>query len=466
MNLLTCNNSDYVSVWFQAEQGMKADYSYSEGHSKTYLFPVGDVVDFWVSLLDISQQELIKPKLVFSQRAYELLKDKIQGSVVTQINGPDQTFYHIHPPLKEPVLDAEGNMDWDQTAKLFSEDVLCLRFSGERPYDMFVSEAFRQLVEEHQLLGFEFMDQDDNIYPGSADKAFIKAWKKQLRERKQALASIPVELFHPQPQTAFTQADYLNLIEQLGQQFTQAGLSRIWPEIKETSQYSIRIQPEAIEDHKIMLGQSKWGGQPDLPPKVKWSKFKNSEGDLLHFVGQLNFAEFKHLDLNNQFPDQGILYIFCDNHPNQSLGPWPCRGHFAVHYYEGDMSLLKRHDFPNRLDPSTLSASCKLSFTPEVSITHWNHAANRRIAMTNEESHLFKQFDDCEKESHKLLGYPDHPMDATAFEDYGLLLLQVDSSQLTQMDWAEASGRLHFFIQAKDLAAKRFNKTMLVVTYT
>lgn len=73
--------------------------------------------------------------------------------------------------------------------------------------------------------------------------------------------------------------------------------------ISQSLGYSIVITTKTLEEESFPLGASKIGGNPHLPDNLQWPK--NHQ-----FIAQLNIAEFKHLDIEDLFPDKGIFYFF------------------------------------------------------------------------------------------------------------------------------------------------------------
>jgi Domain of unknown function (DUF1963) len=105
---------------------------------------------------------------------------------------------------------------------------------------------------------------------------------------------------------------------------------KVTPEILSKSlSYFIEIDEKEISEEDIPLGSSKMKGLPHLPNANFWPK-------ATYFLAQLNIAEFKKYDIENVFPDQGILYFF-DN----------IEGEFIVKYHDGPMSDLKIIDYPD-----------------------------------------------------------------------------------------------------------------------
>lgn len=62
-----------------------------------------------------------------------------------------------------------------------------------------------------------------------------------------------------------------------------------------------------INPRGIKVGQSKFGGKPDLPLDTEWPKY---DKEPMVFLGQLNINDFKKLDVENILPSSGIIYFF------------------------------------------------------------------------------------------------------------------------------------------------------------
>ncbi|AOP36606.1 hypothetical protein A0128_21650 [Leptospira tipperaryensis] len=104
----------------------------------------------------------------------------------------------------------------------------------------------------------------------------------------------------------------------------------VTPEIlSKALSYFIEIDEKEVSEEEIPLGSSKMKGLPHLPDPGFWPK-------ATYFFAQLNVAEFKKYDIENLFPDQGILYVF-DN----------IEGEFTLKFYEGPISNLKITDYPD-----------------------------------------------------------------------------------------------------------------------
>jgi uncharacterized protein YwqG len=258
-------------------------------------------------------------------------------------------------------------------------------------------------------------------------------------------------------------------------------LEKLGPELR----HSIRLETEEYNEKELKLGQSKIGGKPDLPESISWQK--DSDGNLLAFIAQINLAEVTDLDAEKILPKTGILYFFYDA-LQEACGYEMSEkeaNRFRVLYFDGDLNILKRTNYPKDLGKEARFSVNKITAKQEINIPYSDF--------------LFEVFDEDEAEKldelisdvddgsiHKMLGYSNNlqnPMeiecelitngvdinDPEAFEtpkakelakntvDWRLLL-QVDSTDgEVQMDWA-GGGRIYFWIKKEDLLNKNFDK--------
>ena len=136
----------------------------------------------------------------------------------------------------------------------------------------------------------------------------------------------------------------LRTLDDLQMAFTESGLPELFNDMRQHARNSIVIEVDSEFDTQA-LGASRFGGEPDLPPDVEW--FANpTTGAPLSFVAQLNFAELKAFDIDNQLPDQGILYFFYD----VEAFPWgfdPKDGAGSrVYFYDGQVEQLEKRPSP------------------------------------------------------------------------------------------------------------------------
>jgi uncharacterized protein YwqG len=90
------------------------------------------------------------------------------------------------------------------------------------------------------------------------------------------------------------------------------------------------------EERYNNVGNSRYGGDPDLPPFIDWPQ---SDGDFYGFLMQVNLADIPDIE-NNPLPSSGLLYFFIlDDEDSTSVKA-------KVLLYQGDMSQLRRVEHP------------------------------------------------------------------------------------------------------------------------
>lgn len=119
-------------------------------------------------------------------------------------------------------------------------------------------------------------------------------------------------------------------------------LSECRDEIIEAASECALLEMGGADDY-ARVGNSRYGGVPDLPQSWEWP-LSNNDGERLIFLMQINLAEVPSF-AGKQLPDTGLLYLFTDSaeeEPNPYL-TFPT--FLRVLYYGGDYSLLKRPEF-------------------------------------------------------------------------------------------------------------------------
>lgn len=290
-----------------------------------------------------------------------------------------------------------------------------------------------------------------------------------------------LDTFHRNNKSIITEEDLKN-------RFDKNGLTKHWAFFKAHLKTEILIIPKSTNEADLKLGQSKIGGQPDLPKKIEW--FKEDNGKHLSFIAQINLAEVASFDNSKQLPQQGILYFFYSAEQEAWGFDIKDKDKFKVFFYEGNLADLERKDFPKDLEEHSRYKPCKLTFQTSVSLPNWEHDYVSNRLDKNESDKYLDITEDLDVEANKLLGHSDNiqgPMelecelvtnglycgDATGYndpkakeleknKDNWTLLLQVDSNyEETGMIWGDM-GRLYFWIKKADLKNKKFDKCWLI----
>ena len=239
----------------------------------------------------------------------------------------------------------------------------------------------------------------------------------------------------------------------------------------------IKITPE--DSSNLELWQSKFGGFPYLPKGVEYPK--NSNGDYLYLVAQINFEEMPKLE---NFPDKGILEFFLS--PNSIKGN--IDGNFGVDktsqkdirilYFseinknnlQADFSFLKpitRDNFPDYSNPFPVikiyALKLEKNYAPispgDYQFFEYNFfedkLGDKNYKLRNAYVEKFNH------KSSKIGGYPTFAQgDPREFhkysnEKYILLFMMGNTREIMQGD-----GILNFFIKKKDLFKKDFSNIL------
>ncbi|HEX7844649.1 MAG TPA: YwqG family protein [Chitinophagaceae bacterium] len=291
-----------------------------------------------------------------------------------------------------------------------------------------------------------------------------------------------LDTFHRPEKTVKTE-------EYCKERFTKNGLSKHWDFFKGHLKPEILTLPKSANESEMPLGQSKIGGQPDLPKNIEW--FKEDNGKRLSFIAQINLSEVASFDKSKQLPSQGIIYFFYSAEQEAWGFDIKDKDKFKVFFYDGNLSEIKRQDFPKDLAEHARYKPCKLTFQSSVSLPNWEEDyVSSRLSETEKDKYL-DITEDLDVESNKLLGHSDNiqgPMelecelvtnglycgDATGYNDpkakeltknakTWTLLFQVDSNHKDAgMIWGDM-GRLYFWIKKDDLKNKKFDKCWLIL---
>ena len=94
------------------------------------------------------------------------------------------------------------------------------------------------------------------------------------------------------------------LLENLRQRLQTSGLAAYSDAIIAAARPAIEI---CRAEGETQIGQSRFGGAPDLPASLSWPR--NEQNEALAFLLQLNLAELPHFE-GNPFPASGMFYVF------------------------------------------------------------------------------------------------------------------------------------------------------------
>jgi uncharacterized protein YwqG len=227
---------------------------------------------------------------------------------------------------------------------------------------------------------------------------------------------------------------------------------------------SIRISVAAIEE-ELPVGVSKLGGTPDLPPEWEWVEI---DGKPLEFIGQIRLEEVAPFDVQSLLPKSGILYFFVVEFESQYTTKQLCQ----THYYDGELSNLRRTRYPASLKDWSRWKPVKLSFDTESTIPD---PLSRMFEEFMEEKDSDAFYEQLYKTgirgeyNHRMLGHPDLIQPHSILDSNEVeLLLQVDTDGDIEafngrtMMWGD-TGVLYYTIPREALKQKAFNQTICVM---
>lgn len=256
--------------------------------------------------------------------------------------------------------------------------------------------------------------------------------------------------------------------------------------IIETVRPSIKITTTRCNQNQIKIGESRMGGEPDLPVNFVWPEWQIPADDTsygwpesnrttptpLDFIAQINLSELASYPGSEQLPKNGFLYFFYLIDSRAWGISTRDKGSSSIAYFPGSSLELSRQSPPenvtNLTHPSSVvfetiwsiedslivtdedfEAYCKLKERLEPSDTATNH---RLLGNCHTIQGPMKE--DCEAMSVLL-----NPEEES--KDLWHLLLQVDSDDAGPgWGWGDA-GHIYFWITRRDLQTLSFDKHWL-----
>jgi uncharacterized protein YwqG len=251
----------------------------------------------------------------------------------------------------------------------------------------------------------------------------------------------------------------------------------IWP--------AIAISREIASQEELLLGQSRFGGLPDVAAGFEWPRFRNRP---LAFLAQINLADIAHMPCSIDLPKAGTLLFFYDSQ-QETWGFDPMdRGSSCVFHTAAASADLVRQHLPADMPPEGIFKAAKLTFkeivSPPDELSIW---VDERIDQSKQEDDYSSKFDgnmhqigghsrpiqnemetQCELVTNGIYcGGPDgyhseevQRLTSGAFE--WRCLLQLDSDDDLGWMWGDV-GRLYFWIKESDARKRQFSKSWLIL---
>jgi uncharacterized protein YwqG len=261
------------------------------------------------------------------------------------------------------------------------------------------------------------------------------------------------------------------LLKVLDQAISEAGFGIFRQGLTALAHKAVALQTTE-QDTYDSIGNTRFGGLPDLPTGTPYPSFKTFHGDTagLQFIAQLNCAELA--PYQDYLPRTGILYFFITD--QQTLKP-------TVLYYDGKNADLVSartlhinetfiYDDNGIYKPFRAEAGKYASVPGFYQDEHlYSHVAPELAALEKND------YDEIDKfRSHLGAGTkPVHSINSFVFKQHGspeleaanklkgkvaewMVLLRVSSDQNTQFSFWDA-GEIYFVIHKSDLAKRDFS---------
>ncbi len=356
---------------------------------------------------------------------------------------------------------------------------------GEKPATLLCNQAFAEAAIRLKLTNMVFVQIQTDGSENQRGFAKVSPSRPELWHRRTAAASPPKLKKRIARQTVARPASVASLIR-------KSPLSTRAAEIGSLVLPSLRFAANRCSE--IAVGASRFAGLPDLPKTLSWPGTAEAP---LDFLLQLNLSEIARKLPGNALPKSGFLWFFYDSercpwgvNPDDQFG-------WKVLFYAGPASDLSRAPLPGWLSRESLLPACGLEFQKTESLPALNSPAVGTLRLSKSEreqySRILKELRNpsgTEASIHKLLGHPDAiqndmpiqcAMASAGFDTHfrpdlknrrqrgaaknardWILLLQLDSDDSLEMQWADA-GRLFFWIRKRDLEAKAFNQSWAIL---
>jgi len=276
--------------------------------------------------------------------------------------------------------------------------------------------------------------------------------------------------------------------KQIRQQLVDAGLARVADDIAQLARPCIRIHTARRDDDDIPIGESKFGGLPDVPADFSWPEW---DGQPLAFLGQIKLSAIAKNPIAAPLPSKGVLSFFYDWEQSTWGFDPKDRGSWRVYYFPSRSLRRTPCPLPTPEDPAY--ASCGLRFDDGLTFPGWETLYIQPLNLSRAERNKYCEFTSDQKTedySHQLLGHPseiqgemqlqcqlafhgvnqDNPeeeQESAARElesgaSQWRLLFQCDGDVNVGWMWGDA-GCLYFWITESDLQARRFENVWMVL---
>ena len=269
----------------------------------------------------------------------------------------------------------------------------------------------------------------------------------------------------------------------LQEMFSSSGLVRVSEELIRVALPSIRLTTHSAEETQFRLGDTKFGGSPDLPKGTQWP---TRNGSPLPFVAQFSLFEIAPYNKDHLLPDAGIISFFFDLEAFFESQSFDQPTTWYVCYAAGPFVDLQRFPMPESMLRRGRYRTSGITCSTEITLPDYSKYAPTSIErlglsspLTDKEEWAYYQIQaqlagragaTHHIPIHRLLGHPDN-IQWDMYDELGgvpadwQLLFQVDSDHVIDSNWGD-TGRIYYWIRTHDLAEKNFSQVKLILQST
>jgi uncharacterized protein YwqG len=212
---------------------------------------------------------------------------------------------------------------------------------------------------------------------------------------------------------------------------------------------ALTFKPVRAAEEKLVVGETKLGGCPDLPAEARWPLWHKEP---LAFLGQFNLGELRATPVCRELPGSGVLSVFYAGSDkafdNTDKGAWRV-------FHFPDTSALVRRELPAELDEDHRFKSCRVQFTEILTLPDRDSPWESEHPLAEEENDTYSELMGRDDLGHRLLGYASVLQNDVHGRKNVRHLLTIDSDHRPDWMWGD-SGLLYFTIREDHLQQHKF----------
>lgn len=253
----------------------------------------------------------------------------------------------------------------------------------------------------------------------------------------------------------------------VGEAIDKVGLGRFKAQLLSLARPGLVFEPRYEPPETFALGESRIGGDPDVPPGFAWPW----RGEVpMSFLAQFNMAELAPYAVSGLLPAEGMLHVFYETYQELT-----CEYRNALVLFL-PATNLQRTAPPDELLEDERFFSCRLNPVERWNVPSHQMAEYEALHLSGKRHEKYlalREALDPTLEAvlatkSRLLGYPveiQNGMQPTEDPTEWGLLMQIATEPQAGMQW-EDCGTLYFWIRHSDLKAARFDRVYCELQFT